>query len=257
MDVFSISNIKLQSIVKAQNRTTGAEYVQYGRFLKFYQLIYVIKGEAEIVFNDTAFTNKPGTIVLLPAGPCSGYHARIISDEDCIAVFFQADFPLEPSLFTKSFAKNAKLPALFEKLYQIWLRKEQGYYNQCMSLFYAVLAEMELAASRYIPCSKEDKLSNALTYIHAHYADTSFPYDQLHRLCGISYTYFKKLFKERFSVTPTVYVRSLKIQRACELLSTGKFSIAEVAGACGFWDVPYFSKVFKAETGVPPSKYTS
>ncbi len=255
MNIYNISNVEIQSVVKAENKATGSQYIQYGRFLKFFQLIYVVKGEAEIVFNDTVFINKPGTIVLLPEGACSNYQARIISDEDCIAVFFHGDFPVHPQLFTKSFLKNTKLPSLFEKLYQVWLRKEPGYYNKCMSIFYSVLAEMELSASKYIPCSKEDKINRAVAFIHEHYADSSFPYHQLHALCGISYTYFKKLFIARFSVTPSSYVRHLKIQRACELLSTNEFNVTQVALACGFSDVAYFSKVFKNETGVAPSKW--
>ena len=255
MDIFNLSHVEMKSVVKAQNKATGSQTIQYGKYLKYYQLIYVIKGEAEIVFNDTVFLNKPGTVVLLPEGVCSSYHAQIISDEDCIAVFFRAEFSERPRLLVKSFCKNAKLPALFEKMHQIWLRKEPGYYNRCMSLFYAALSEMELSASKYMPCSKEDKISKAVAYIHAHYADSSFPFNQLHCLCGISYTYFKKLFKERFSVTPASYVRSLKIQRACELLSTEKFSVTEVSNACGFSDVSYFSKVFKKETGVTPSEW--
>ena len=256
MDIFKLTNVEIKSVVKAHNPATGSQSVQYGKFLRFYQLIYVVKGEAEIVFNNTVFINKPGSVVLLPAGACSCYRAKIISDEDCVAVFFHADFPQPPDLLTKCFAKSAALPTLFEKMYQTWMRKEPGYYNQCMSLFYAVLSEMERCTTKYMPCRKEEKISKAVDYIHAHYADSDFSYDRLHCLCGISYTHFKNIFKERFSVTPAVYVRTLKVQRACELLSTNKFSVAEVALACGFSDVPYFCKVFKKETGITPGSWS-
>lgn len=255
MGIYNISQLEIKSVVKAENKATGLQDIQYSKFLSCNQLIYVIKGEAEVVFDNTIIHNKPGNIVFLPQGPCANYHAKIISDEDCIAIFFHGNFPEMPALLSKNFLKNTRLPILFEKLYRLWLRKEPGYYNQCMSVFYSILSEMEHSETKYLPCSKAEKINNAVAYIHEHYADSGFAYQQLHELCGISYTYFKKLFLERFSVTPSTYVRHLKIQRACELLSTNKFTVTEVALACGFPDVCYFSKVFTNETGTVPSKW--
>ena len=42
---------------------------------------------------------------------------------------------------------------------------------------------------------------------------------------------------------------------ASRLLSTAGFTVTEAAAAVGIFDVYYFSKLFKAEFGVPPSKF--
>ena len=255
MDIYNIFNLKLESVVKVKNKETVSGYMQYGKDLKFYQLIYVLSGEAKVVFNETVIENKSGRIVFLPKGTCSEYRAKITQEEECIGIFFEADFPAPPELFTCDFSKNTKIADLFQKLYRIWVKKQSGYYNECMSIFYSILSEMERSSQKYIPNYKRAKITKAIEYIHEHYTESEFEYERLHTLCGISYTYFKKLFKEVFCTTPSSYVRILRIQRACELLTTNKFPITQVAKMCGFEDICYFSKVFKNEIGISPAAF--
>ena len=115
---------------------------------------------------------------------------------------------------------------------------------------------MELSSLKYIPNHKSEKLNTAIEYIHAHYTDSQFQYALLPSLCGISYTYFKKLFLERFCMTPSEYIKNLKLRLACELLLSNQFSVTQVAEACGFQDLCYFSKFFKANVGIAPSQYS-
>jgi len=255
MTICDACDIRIESVVKVKNQETGSKYIQYGKNLQFFELIYVLSGSAEVIFNETVVQNKPGTIIFLPKGRCANYDVKILREEECIAIFFDAKFIAPPALFFDDFSKNAKIAAMFEKIYQVWLKKETGYYHECMSIFYAVLSEMERSHAKYMPNSKREKIAKAIEYIHEHYMENEFEYARLHVLCGISYTYFKKIFQECFYMTPSSYVRNLKIQRARELLTTRQFSVTQVADACGFQDLCYFSKVFKNETGVSPAAF--
>lgn len=51
------------------------------------------------------------------------------------------------------------------------------------------------------------------------------------------------------------YVATLRIQQACTLLDQGFTSVKDIAFLCGYNDPLYFSKVFKAKTGVSPREY--
>ena len=75
------------------------------------------------------------------------------------------------------------------------------------------------------------------------------------KLCGISETYFRTLFKKVVGVSPLKYINDRKISRAKELISSKMYSIREVAQLAGFHDEAYFSREFKKATGVCPSKY--
>ena len=51
------------------------------------------------------------------------------------------------------------------------------------------------------------------------------------------------------------YVLQIKLSKAKKMLADKNISIAEVSDACGFYDASYFSRVFKKEFGLSPSRY--
>ncbi len=79
--------------------------------------------------------------------------------------------------------------------------------------------------------------------------------DRLAYLAGMSDTYFRRLFSERFGKNPLKYINELRLQRAKELLSGDYYTVEEVSELCGFNNVSYFSIFFKREVGIPPSVY--
>ncbi len=61
----------------------------------------------------------------------------------------------------------------------------------------------------------------------------------------MSDTYFRKLFVERFSVTPLKYINRLKLNYAKELLLSDYYTVEEIAEKCGFNNINYFSLFIK------------
>ena len=55
--------------------------------------------------------------------------------------------------------------------------------------------------------------------------------------------------------TPSSFFRTYKLNRAAELLKSGKYTIAEIADKTGFSTQSHFSVVFKKQFGVSPSEY--
>ena len=72
---------------------------------------------------------------------------------------------------------------------------------------------------------------------------------------GVSYSNFRKLFKEYTGISPALYQQDLKLQRAKELLSTTGMSIKNIAYQLNFDSPDYFSSKFRNKTGVSPSNY--
>jgi AraC-like DNA-binding protein len=70
---------------------------------------------------------------------------------------------------------------------------------------------------------------------------------------GVSYSNFRKLFKEHTGLSPATYQQDLRLQRAKELLTTTDMSIKEIAYRLNFESPDYFSAKFKAKTGRKPS----
>ena len=53
------------------------------------------------------------------------------------------------------------------------------------------------------------------------------------------------------------YLLTIRLDYAKELLSTGKYSIGQVALKCGYDDANNFSRTFKRETGQKPTEYAA
>ena len=73
--------------------------------------------------------------------------------------------------------------------------------------------------------------------------------------CSISTV--KLLCREFCASGPNEYLISLRIGRARELIREGDMTFTEIAEATGFGTIHYFSRVFKARTGLSPSQYAA
>ena len=70
----------------------------------------------------------------------------------------------------------------------------------------------------------------------------------------INSTYLSRLFKKEAGTTFNSYISQLRIQRAAQLLETGR-KITDISGMVGFENAKYFSQVFKKQMGMTPQEY--
>ena len=102
----------------------------------------------------------------------------------------------------------------------------------------------------------DEKMTNQLmAYIEEHMADEDLKIDQMAEAVGMSRTVLYGKIKQLMGVSPSDFLRQVRMQRAEQLIAKSKMSIAEVAYAVGFSDPKYFTKCFKKETGMTPSEY--
>lgn len=90
--------------------------------------------------------------------------------------------------------------------------------------------------------------------VHAHlYEDLSV--EDLAFFAGVSLSTFKRKFKAVFDTSPNQYIKTKRLNKAQNLLKTTNQRISDIAYDCGFNDVGYFSKLFKAEFNHSPSDF--
>ena len=97
-------------------------------------------------------------------------------------------------------------------------------------------------------------ISNAMNYI-ANHLDLPLSLKDVADSLNVNPSYLSTQFKKETGVTVTDYIRAQKIEYASILLTTTSRQVQEVAEAVGFYDVQYFSKLFKKEKGSTPSTY--
>lgn len=135
-------------------------------------------------------------------------------------------------------------------------RKKQGYKYLCLSLFYKLLYFVNCAASerKLTSVTHETEISAAVEYIHLNYRHTGIAVSQLADMCAISDTYFRKIFKKIYNVSPQKYIMNLKLEYAYHLLASNLYTVAEVSQKSGFADPKYFCRVFKQYYNCSPKQ---
>ncbi|MEM8954071.1 MAG: AraC family transcriptional regulator [Verrucomicrobiota bacterium] len=74
-------------------------------------------------------------------------------------------------------------------------------------------------------------------------------------LAGLSPTHFNRRFRAVLRMSPTEFLRSLRVQEAQRLLTMTEDSVGEIALAAGFYDQSHFTKRFRGTTGMTPLAY--
>ena len=87
--------------------------------------------------------------------------------------------------------------------------------------------------------------------------DTEINLVKILKSTGYAEDYILFKFKEAMGQTPVEFLTKIRIEHALRLIDIyqNKISINELSEKCGYSDATYFSKRFKAITGVSPKKY--
>ena len=101
----------------------------------------------------------------------------------------------------------------------------------------------------------EQLIQKAIAYVEQNIASPNLSVEDLSRHLGMSRVH---LYKKLIAITgrpPIEFIRIIRLKRAAQMLKDPAQNVADVAYAVGFNNPKYFSKYFKEEFGVLPSKY--
>ncbi|SMF01050.1 helix-turn-helix transcriptional regulator [Paenibacillus barengoltzii] len=99
-----------------------------------------------------------------------------------------------------------------------------------------------------------EQIKKVLTYIEEH-SHEKLDLDQLAAAVSLSRSHFCTFFKTQTGMRPMEYVNFIRINKAAELLRTGRYNVLEAALESGYQHVSYFSKWFKLYMNMTPSEY--
>jgi AraC-like DNA-binding protein len=200
---------------------------------------------------------KEGFVTFLPKGTVSTYCIDKIKPGTFVDIYFDTTSPLPKEAMTFDLSANKTIKALFDKLYILWIMRDNNSHLRCYNLFYQILVELtEFSnAPSYTALRQRDKIKPAVSYMEQYCFDKDFDYDKLPELCGISYSYFKRIFISVYNMPPSKYITHIRLEQAKEMLKSGQYSINAISDMVGYSETSYFSRIFKENIGCSPLHY--
>ncbi|MDD1509543.1 helix-turn-helix domain-containing protein [Pseudomonas sp. CNPSo 3701] len=82
--------------------------------------------------------------------------------------------------------------------------------------------------------------------------DAGISVAEIAEACALSRSHFTRKFKESTLLSPHVWLRQQRVDKAMELLRDSPLSLTQIAMECGFFDQAHFCRVFAKSQGVSP-----
>ena len=238
------------------------------------ELLLIYEGEMLLTMNGTEYSVKAGELCYISEGMI---HGGIPSNciYDCLDFDLNTllrQYPITRPLFKVLDEANTVFPvfdagytefiATAKELFQIVRSRQPGWEIFSLSKFLALYG-MIFSNKYYTPTTESKinmqkmfRLKSLLEYIDDNYQQ-EITLNSMAQKMGMSPKYFCRVFREVTNTTPVNYLNSVRIEKASALLVTGKYTVTEVAGLCGFNDSCYFSRIFKRYKNVTPKKYAA
>lgn len=271
----------------AHMQTVSKEWSASTEFHRAFEILFVLEGSQETIFEKEAYLLNKGDLILIPPG---FYHTnRCISNDGM--TYFCAHFDIdEPSLrmemlkncdliYTKSSPFYKRLRETIDK----WLNMLD--LTECNSIKYKlrvqiVLFELLEIFSDIISQNQREQLQQSITttkyakaiadairsnfkksYLYLDLGldkeetDNKVHIQRIIASLGISPNYGLEVFQKVYHMSPRKYLSDLKVQEAKILIQQPDISINEIASRLGYKNLSHFSRQFKRWTGLNPTEF--
>lgn len=123
----------------------------------------------------------------------------------------------------------------------------------------ADFGQNEKVTSKELTISKidEDFMNKVIDLLRENLDNANFNIDSFAKNLGLSSSQLYRKIKGIAGVSPNEFIRTYRLREAAKLITETTFNMSEIAYKVGFNDSLYFSKCFKRQFGVAPSKYAN
>lgn len=232
------------------------EYFKESNHNRNYDSISIrISGTGKFNTAKQSFSVSKGDVLYLPK---NAKYSQSTHGETIYAIhFINYSFSSKNTVEIISPEDFGYVEEIVTEMYNEWKEKKQGYRYKCTSLFYSLIHYFNVSSLEHsMDAAKLDsRFKNAVDYIHTHFRGEDISVTALADMCNVSEAYFRRQFKNFYSLSPSQYIINLRLECASQLLESGLYTITEVAEKSGFNDTKYFSRVFKNHFKQTPREF--
>ena len=236
-----------------------------GRLLREYQLVYITKGRG--LFSSDSTPERQvckGRLMVLFPGQWHTYAPLQKTGWNEYYIGFEG--PIIDNLVKNSFISkenqildigiNEELASLFARALEV-AEADKTAAQQYLSGIVLHIMGAVLAISqnkRYEVDNAAQKIESAKIIMHENVYKDIDP-EELALKLGISYSWFRKVFKEYTGYAPAKYFQELKLRKAKQLLIESSMSVKEICYELNYTSTEHFFSVFKKRTNFTPTEY--
>ncbi len=223
---------------------------KYNSNRNFDALSFRYKADTVIGVNGKEIEMTDGCVAYFPS---EVDYTRISKTDKMIVVHFKAFSYYSNEVECFFPADYEKYAHLFNKLLDCWIAKNVSYMHDSAAILNNIFSEL-YKDSNPSP-HHTSKIYPSILYIEENCLQPDFSLTIAAEKSLVSDTYFRKLFKKEFNMSPKQYIINRRMRHAASLIIAGYYSLEEISELCGYNDYKHFSVEFKKIIGCSPSKY--
>lgn len=259
---------------------TARPVIHPDRVMPFHVLVYLVRGEMQIIEDDTVYLLTPDSLIFLKGGihhwgrktcpPDTAWyyvHFYLPQETVCPTVELPKESPAIRTYQPEDYNRSLLLP---KSLSDIRTGRIAEKLKRLNDLFhspepYRIASLGPLLGEILLDCVKtsdfcpsdvphSDRIRLILSYLAAHLTeplDTS----SLASCVGLSYKYAGELFKRKTGMTLLEYHTVLRMNEAARMLRETGLASAQISERLGYTEPFYFSNVFKKVHKMSPRDY--
>ena len=220
-------------------------------------------GAGYILLDGVRHEMKPGDLAVVNAGVIHytgsageiRYLCLIVDPGFCAEAGFDPAAFVSPSFFPAGEAEGAA--AVLRELTEIWRRPDDRLRAARLRMkLLALFIELGERCASEPPRGTDDRslgsVRRAMQYIDENQG-RQMTLDEIARNSYTSVCSLSRSFRQATGQTVVQYINSLRTKRAAELIAGG-MTVSEAAVRCGFSNMSYFTRTFRAYIGCLPSE---
>ena len=229
-----------------------------------YYLMFVSQGELTLMIRQENVRLTAGQFVILRPG----YATRYSKSDSRDMTYYWAHFTgaeVDKILASCSLRDETVYDAGvseniindFQRLFDNFIYRDSCLQPATASILMLLLVRLSRSAGSQQKKKAEagpERLSRSLAYIHKHYSQP-ITVQKLAELEHLSTSRYSALFRSCMGQSPQSFIIDMRLRIAIELLSQTDLTVKQVAHTVGYTDQLYFSRLFRARKGVPPSHF--
>lgn len=237
-----------------------------GRILNEYQLLYITHGQGTFYSDSTGRKPIPvaaGNMFLLFPGEWHNYMPNPETGWNEFWIGFQGShiddwmdnnfFLHDDPTFTVGICNE--IVQLYQQAITAAIGQKAGF-QQVLSGIVALLMGYAYSYDKNHVFENSEiitQINKAKIIIAEHFMSVR-PKDIANEL-NMSYSNFRKVFKEYTGFAPAQYIQDIKLSKAKELLTNTSIPIKEIAYLMGFENQEYFFTAFRKKNNITPAEY--